>query len=336
MKKIIFIQLNEINFDLVKQYIKFNNLPNFEKLFNHYKNFETLGEDKYEALEPWIQWVSIQTGQSLSEHGVFRLGDAVNMPDNICQLYEILENKGLKIGAISPMNARNRLKNPAYFIPDPWTDTPPDSSGFSRRLTNMLKQTVNDNAAGRISTQSILTLAESILKSFNITRTFGLFNLILKTVKKPWMKSLVLDHLIHLIHRHLFLKKQPDASFVFFNAGAHIQHHYYFNSKASDQNKLENPTWYIPKKADPILDMLLVYDKILGDYLALSQKGVKLIIATGLSQVPYDRVKYYYRLTNHENFIKKINLNYLKISPRMTRDFEIIFENELDKKKRDR
>ena len=41
-------------------------------------------------------------------------------------------------------------------------------------------------------------------------------------------------------------------------------------------------------------------------------------------------MKFYYRLKNHKLFLKNIGLNFLKVLPRMTRDFEIIFDNKKD------
>ena len=55
-----------------------------------------------------------------------------------------------------------------------------------------------------------------------------------------------------------------------------------------------NPEWYVPSDADPVLDMLHCYDKLLREI--VYSEEVEYIIATGLSQVPYDRVKFYYRL----------------------------------------
>ena len=77
--------------------------------------------------------------------------------------------------------------------------------------------------------------------------------------------------------------------------------------------------------------MLEVYDKIIGDYLELSKNKNELIISTGLRQIPYDRLKFYYRLKNHEFFLNKIGLKFLKVLPRMTRDFEIIFNDNNDR-----
>ena len=105
--------------------------------------------------------------------------------------------------------------------------------------------------------------------------------------------------------------------------------HYFFNSQYFRKKNLTNPEWYIKKKHDPILDMILFYDKILSEYKELNNYEV--ILATGLSQEPYNRVKYYYRLKNHENFFENLNINFLKIEPRMTRDFLVIFKDDNDK-----
>lgn len=327
---LIFVQLNEVNFDFVEHYVrKYNDLPSFAHVLSTFQKMETRGEEAYEELEPWIQWVSAQTGKTYAEHGVFRLGDVVKAPDDLVQVFEVLEDRGLRVGAISPMNARNRLKNPAYFIPDPWTDTPPDASGFSSRISAMLRQTVNENASGRISARSVITLLEALLYSFNFQGTSDLIRAIAATRRQPWTKSLVLDRLIHLVHLRLLQRQRPDVSFVFLNAGAHIQHHYMLNAEPAGARS-RNPTWYVPTEADPVRDMLKVYDSILGDYLELQKSGARMVIATGLTQVPYDRVKFYYRLKNHFDFLKIIGMVPVRVLPRMTRDFEAEFANEAE------
>jgi hypothetical protein len=59
-------------------------------------------------------------------------------------------------------------------------------------------------------------------------------------------------------------------------------------------------------------------------------KNYEIILATALSQKHYDRLKYYYRLVNHKNFLKLLDLNFSKVEPRMTRDFLISFGNKDD------
>ncbi|MDA8851740.1 hypothetical protein N9J04_03100, partial [Candidatus Pelagibacter sp.] len=329
-KTLLFIQLNEINFDLVNKYVdgskkKFLNLRYIRK---NYKKFSTFAEVEYKNQEPWIQWASVHLGKNFKDHGIFRLGDIVNHLDQK-QIFETIESKGYKVGAISPMNAENRLKNPAYFIPDPWTDTKSDISGFSKRLSSLLKQSVNDNSSGKLSFGSLITIFEIIFKTLHYRNTLILIRLIFSSIIKPWKKSLVLDYLIHMVHIHLYKKKNPSFSSIFLNAGAHIQHHYFYNTKYIN-NLPKNPNWYVNSFSDPIEDMLEVYDKIIGDYIKLSKNEHCLLIATGLRQVPYDLIKFYYRLKNHKIFLNMIGIKFLKVLPRMTRDFEIIFETEND------
>ena len=107
---LLFIELNEINFDIVKDYIKKgNNLKNFKKILLN-KNIITSSEDKYDEIEPWIQWHSIHTGLNFAEHKIFRLGDGIHCRNN--GIYKVLENSGLTVGAISPMNLKNNLSSP--------------------------------------------------------------------------------------------------------------------------------------------------------------------------------------------------------------------------------
>lgn len=327
MNKFIFLQLNEINFDILKKYLEDdkNHLKNFDKIQSSFKFCETFAEKEYNQLEPWIQWVSVFTGKKYSEHKIFRLGDIV-LNNNLKQIFEILEAEGLKVGAIAPMNAENRLKKPSYFIPDPWTNTKSDNSSFSKRITNMLRQSVNDNGTRKLSLSSVICILEIMIRTFDLKRTNYLIKLITSALLKPWKRSLVLDYLIHMVHIYFLKKKKIDFSSVFFNAGAHIQHHYFFNSKYIE-NSQKNPSWYINSNVDPVLDMLKVYDKILEDYLNFYENNNKIFIATGLRQVPYNNIKFYYRLKNHENFLNKINIKYTKLLKRMTRDFEIQFES---------
>jgi hypothetical protein len=325
--KLILIELNEINFDLVKSYIeKGVNLKSFDYLIENDLQI-TKSESKYELLEPWIQWPSVHTGLSYDDHHTFRLGDFIK--SNKSQFFELVENAGFSVGAISPMNATNKLKDPAYFIPDPWTDTKSDSSFFSTHLSKAISQAVNDNSESKITLKSILVLMMSFIFLVNPKNYFKLIKYAISAFFKPWRKSIFLDLFIHEIHKKLFLKNNPNFSTVFFNAGAHIQHHYFFNSSEVKQKDLVNPDWYVPKESDPFLDMLKIYDDILADYLAMN---TELIIATGLSQKPYEELKFYYRLSDHKNFLEMINIRFKKVEPRMTRDFLISFDSAVDAK----
>ena len=72
--------------------------------------------------------------------------------------------------------------------------------------------------------------------------------------------------------------------------------------------------------------MLSCYDSILLDLLTSTE--TELIVATGLSQKPYEELKFYYRLKDHDVFLREVGVQFKAVVPRMTRDFLITFDTE--------
>lgn len=324
--RMILLGLNELNFDYIKYYINLGLLPNFKKLFEIQKPIETESEKEYNLLEPWVQWVTIHTGKSYDEHQVFRLGDIVNNP-KLTQIFEELEDQGLSVAAVSPFNAENRLKKPSFFVPDPWTNTQPSGNWIVKYLYEAVHQSVNDNARSKLNVKSLFSLGLGLLLYVPISRYYHYFKTVLK-LKRPGTKALILDSLLADVHLTLWKKENPDFSNLFLNSGAHIQHHYLFNSKAYRGN-IKNPDWYCSEKYDPLIQILSEYDYQIGKLLKL--EDVKLIVATGLHQQPHEHLTFYWRLKQHVKFAERVGIrNFTEILPRMSRDFLIKFNNETD------
>ncbi|MEO7309811.1 MAG: alkaline phosphatase family protein [Chitinophagaceae bacterium] len=317
-QKVILLGLNELNFDYIEAYIKQGHLPNFKTLYSKYGFCQTTSESKYDLLEPWIQWVSIHTGKTYDEHQVYRLGDIVERQD-LKQLWEIAEERGLKVGAISPFNARNNLKHGGFFVPDPWTQTTVSGDAVLQKMSAAVSSAVNNNANSQVGKGSAISLLRGFLKYVPAARWFHYGGIALK-LKKKFAKSAILDNILGDSFITLWKNNQPDFSSLFLNAGAHIQHHYMFNSKIYSGNQ-RNPDWYIPAGEDPILDILKEYDALLG---RIMQFGCRLFVATGLHQKPHLHTTFYWRLKNHEEFLKLIGIaSYKAVVPRMSRDFLI-------------
>ena len=107
------------------------------------------------------------------EHNIFRLGDFINSSDK--QFFEKVEKAGFSVGAITPMNASNKLKNPAYFIPDPWTQTPSDRGFFSQKISNAIAQAVNDNAESKITLRTFFDLVLAFIFLGEVLKSYHLF-----------------------------------------------------------------------------------------------------------------------------------------------------------------
>jgi len=175
----------------------------------------------------------------------------------------------------------------------------------------------------------MISLGIGLLFYVPISRWFHYVKTVLNS-KKPGAKAVILDSLLADVHLSLWKKHKPDFSNLFLNSGAHLQHHYLFNSKAYKGN-IKNPDWYCPRGYDPLIKILSEYDYQIGRLLKL--KNVKIIVATGLHQQPHEYLTFYWRLKEHVKFAEMIGIkNFSEILPRMSRDFLVKFENETDTK----
>lgn len=313
----ILLALNELNLDFIQGYIKDGKLQNFKRLL-HNDVVKTHSEDRYELLEPWIQWATVQTGKSFEEHKLFRLGDIVDRKD-LYQIFEDLESNGLSVGAISPFNADNRLKNGKFFIPDPWTKTNTSGGFIIKKLSRTVSRIVNSNASGKVNHIDVVWLLLGFMVYVRVKRWPKFFKL-LSIRKKPGVKAAILDMILLEVFVTLQKKHKPDYSHLFFNGGAHVQHHYMFNSSQYKGN-LKNPEWYCPADWDPVFMMLETYDTIIGDLL---ESRERIIGVTGLNQVPHEEQTFYWRPFAHKDFLAESGIEVeFSVIPRMSRDFLI-------------
>lgn len=325
-QNLLLIELNEVNFDFVRRYIARGELPTLARLISAHGLTETTSESEYDHLEPWIQWVTAHTGKTFAEHGVFRLGDIVER--DLDQIWESLERTGLSVGAISPMNAKNRTHSAAFFVPDPWTRTPVTGDRSLQLLWEALAQAVNENASARIDAASYVKLLRGLAAHFRLSTFGGLAKLALGKRSSPWYGAMFLDRMLADVFVRQWRRHQPNFASLFLNAAAHIQHHYMFSSAVYDgPNK--NPEWYLTPGKDPLLDIYRVYDDIVRDMLALPGSP-RVMLATGLHQDPYPSELYYYRLINHAAFLSRLGIAFESVIPLMSRDFTVTFPTASD------
>lgn len=314
------LELNEINFDFVQRYGALGKLQNLNRLIDRHGLIETTSESAYEELEPWIQWVTAHTGLSYREHGVFRLGDIVE--HDLCQIWEWLEYRGVFVAATSPMNASNRTRNAAFFLPDPWTDTNVTGSPLLARFMAAASQAVNENADAKLSPRSAIALVQAMLRYCGIREYALLTTYAMRAARGgKWALALVLDELLAAITISETRAKRPDFVSLFLNGGAHLQHHYMFNSTVYDGTH-RNPEWVVSRTQDPIFEVYRQYDRLVG-HIERALPEYRLIIATGLHQNPYPDECYYWRLADHAAFLNEIGCENFVVHPRMSRDMLI-------------
>lgn len=318
-QKLLFLELNEVNFEYVQAYAELGLLPELAGLIDQYGVSTTTSESKYEELEPWIQWVTAHTGLNLKDHGVYRLGDIVDA--DLPQVWETLESKGVTVGAISPMNAVNKTKSARFFVPDPWTRTTTTGSYLLKKMYGAISEAVNENSSSSFSASSIFWLLAGAAVYARPTNYLKYMQFAFSAIRRPWMKAMFLDLLLADVFVCLTRKARPGFATLFLNAGAHIQHHYMFNSHAYKGDQV-NPSWYVDPKDDPVLDVYSLYDRVVGQ-IRRSFPECRIMIATGLHQDPHEKLTFYWRLKDHSNFLSTIGVPFEQVLPRMSRDFLI-------------
>jgi hypothetical protein len=323
MQDLIVLELNEVTLPYVEHYVRQGRLPAFRTLLERHGYGVTESESTYSNLEPWIQWVSAHTGLTFDAHKIFRLGDIVGAP--VRQVFELLEENGVTVGAVSPMNAENRLKNPAFFIPDPWTRGTVAGSHDLQRLYQAICNGVNENAEGKLAAWDMFHLIEGVVRHGSLSSVASYLKLAATSVGRPWRRALFLDLLLADVFLDLWKRSRPQFAMLFLNAAAHIQHHYLYSSQ-SYAGPNENPTWYVPQGSDPLLEVYELYDSVLARFASLDMSP-RLVIATGLSQEPYPSPVYYYRIKDHADFLKQLHIKYLAVQARMSRDFLVEFQS---------
>ncbi|MEC8210891.1 MAG: hypothetical protein VX054_04455 [Pseudomonadota bacterium] len=322
-KRVTVLALNEINFDFVDKYITKGHLPTFKRLIECHGLSRTTADVRYEDTEPWIQWVTAQTGLSAQEHGVRRLGDIVD--HDFHHIWDHLEEHGIRSTIISPMNGKTNRKDIGFFVPDPWTQLECQAASGVRKLHGAISQIVASNASGQFQKSALLTLGIGLLFYARPANYLKYLRLVKNGLRSRWARAILLDLLLGDLLLRQQSKRSSRFSWIFLNAGAHIQHHYMFNSAAYD-GQHKNPDWYMDKTTDPLLATLQIYDDLVGQ-IETNDPGARIMIATGLTQDPVERPIYYWRLKDHMDCMKAFGVQCADIIPLMSRDFVMNFDD---------
>jgi hypothetical protein len=317
VKRLLFLELNEVNFEFVEHYARRGELPAFARLLEAHGYARTRSESVYERIEPWIQWFTVHTGLSYDQHKIFRLGDGAQASAQ--QIWEELSKRGLKVGAFSPMNAGHRVKDAAFFVPDPWTKTGVAAPKLMRAAYEAICQAVGDNAEGHIGAGSAARLACGLAAYARPTHWPQYARLAALGLKRHWARAVFLDRFLADCFFRLWKRTRPDFATLFLNGAAHIQHHYLFNS-AAYTGPFRNPAWYLPAGMDPVLEIYKLYDRIVGEALRLDP-ALRVMMATGLHQDPVEEPVFYWRLRDHAATLRRLGCEFERVEPRMSRDF---------------
>jgi len=320
-KRLIIVELNEFNEELLKKASNDLNLRNIKKFLDMNKS-ETISSDNKEhfGLDPWVQWVSIHTGCPHEIHKIDHLADVKNL--KYPQIWETLGEKGFSSGVWGAMNSsRNNAKGCCFFLPDPWT-----------YYENALPEKINDFLAlPRYFSKNYLSLSvfKVITKIFKMLR-FLIFEINLFYLYKEISYSFIcllriglndnlLFSLFDLISAKVFVKYKkkfdPNLAIIFFNCLAHAQHKDWSKNNITRDMKMTINT----------------VDRILGIIFEELEEKDSLIVLNGLGQKNVDGTNYFiYRQNNPKVFLETLEIKFSDLEQCMTNESHVTFDNDSD------
>ncbi len=320
-KKVLVLNLNEINLNFILKNAKKYKNQNILKFFKKKKIIKTFTKDKiqHKNLDPWVQEVSINTGKPSSKHKIYNLGQVLDKKTK--QIWDYASDK-YKVFVWGSMNSQLRdKKNIKLFFPDPWNFT---SEIKPKNLKNLFllpnyyaKNYTNINILKFLfySIKFIKNLCINKFFYLNIFKNFFLyFKILLLNYSGLNFKLFVLFDILSLNTISFYQNKyKPDVSFIFLNSIAHFQH----NNWDEEKN---------------FKNFFFLLDVLFKELINLEKNYQYSFVYNGFTQKKI-KTEYLLKPIDPALLLKKININFKKIEPNMTNGGIIFFNNKAQKKK---
>lgn len=339
-KAVILLEFNELTPSLMHRFMSAGDLPNFSKLHRESQVHVTDAEEAPGTgrLNPWVQWVSIHSGLSTDEHGIFKLSDGHKLTKD--RIWDTLSAADRKVWVCGSMNAFFKGSPKGFVLPDPWSDkVKPFPENTFEAYYHFVRTQVQEH------TNKKVPLSASDYRRFmTFMMTHGLsLNTIIAVLKQlaserlqkgvGWRRATLMDRFQFDVFRHYWRKHRPHFATFFLNSTAHFQHKFW---RDMEPEKFLNPSAAEEGSAqrDAIRFGYQQMDQLVGRFLKLAGKEATILFATGLSQQPCLKFeesggKRFYRPLDFKKLFNTLNLpGPYQVVPVMSEEFHLYFEDE--------
>jgi hypothetical protein len=335
----ILLEFNELSPALMATFIEQGYLPNFKRLRDSSQVFTTNAEEVAPNLDPWIQWVTVHSGLSFDEHGIFHLGDGHKLA--VKSLWDLISAQGKTVWICGSMNIKYDTPLRGAAIPDPWTvgvsPYPPTFEPYYRFVQRNVQEYTNDRVP-LSKGDYVRFLKFMVMHGLSVRTVRSIIAQLMgerRTGKGKWKRATILDKLQRDVFLSYFRKLRPQFSTFFLNSTAHFQHAHWRNMDPepfkikptdTDQAEYQHAVRYGYEEMDAIV----------GDIVAAAPKDAVILMATALSQQPcliYEDIggKTFYRARTFEPLLEFAAVaGCEKVEPVMSEEFHLRFGNEHD------
>jgi len=288
-RAVIVLEFNELSPVLMRRFIDAGHLPNFRRLHDEARVWVTEAEERPPFLEPWIQWITVHSGESYHEHRVFNLDEGHTSPAP--RLWDLASQAGLRSWICGSMNVAVAPDFQGWMLPDPWTThvapRPAELLPYFEFVRRHVLEHTNDQVpvthADRLRFVTFMARhGLSAATAWAIVRQLAGERL---DPRSRWRRAVLLDRLQFDLFRWHWQRERPAFSTFFLNSTAHFQHFYWRN--------LEPALFRVPPTdaeqralADAVLFGYRQMDALVGECLAFAGNDAAIVLCTALSQQP--------------------------------------------------
>jgi hypothetical protein len=314
-QKLLFIHLNEVNFDYLIRKSKKYNSKNILSLLKNKIKIKTISPDKTQDknLDPWVQSVSINSGIISETHKIFNIGDVV--PKNTIQIWDILVNNKISCSVWGTMNSLyKKNKFLKLYFPDPWNY---NAVAYPEKLNKLLylpkyyAQNYLDYRNFKFFLM-VINFAINILFSrffnFFLRNFLFFFKNILRSGLRNFQLFFIFDLISLFFFKNVVKKNKSQFALIFLNSFAHYQH--------NNWDEIKNEKTYFDY-ADLFFKELKEMEKFYKN----------IIIVNGFTQKKI-KTEYTIRPYNPRVFLNYIDINFLKLEQNMTNGGFIYFKSK--------
>jgi len=336
-RPLILLEFNELSPPLMDKFIKAGQLPNFARLRAESSTYITDAGEDPPQLNPWIQWVTLHSGQSFGEHGVFHLGDAAKHA--VPMIWDHVSAAGHSAWVCGSMNIAVAPHFKGWVLPDPWdatTQSRPEEFDDYMRL-------VRGYVFGHTSGKRPVTLG-TIARFLGFMVRHGLSLRTVATIVRQligerfsdsdWKRASILDRLQFDLFRNIYLKHKPQLSTLFYNSTAHYQHAFWRNMQP-ELFRIQPGEAEQKSRGNAVLFGYQAMDRLLGEVFEFAGPDTVIAFATALSQQPClswenDGGKTFYKPHNMNKLLEFVGVDpaTCRVEPVMSEQFHLRYENE--------